>query len=88
MSLELNSDNDYVVLNGAANLGAATSGSAVGLYFKNDASSSDIAFYFAKSGSAAMFRTVSATEMCLGHRRVRRFIDVGVVEARAVTGVR
>lgn len=63
MSLEINGDNDYVIRNGAANLGNATSGTYLGGYFKNDATNNDIAMVFAKSGTSSNFRTVSATEM-------------------------
>lgn len=63
MSLEINSDNDHFVRTGAANLGSVTSGTFLGLYYKNDATNNDLAMVLSKSGASSHFRTVSATEM-------------------------
>lgn len=63
MSLELNSDNDYVARNGAANLGNTTEGTFLGWYYKNDSTNGDIITYMGKSGSTAHFRTISATQI-------------------------
>lgn len=63
MSLEINSDNDYFVRTGSANLGSVTSGSCAGWYYKNDSTNQDLALVFSKSGTASSMRTASATEM-------------------------
>jgi len=63
VSLEINSDNDYVVRDTAANLGSVTAGSYLGWYFKNDSSVNDLVMTLTKSSGSSYFRTRSATTM-------------------------
>lgn len=63
MSLELNTDNSYIVRTGAANLGNVASGTYLGWYFKNDSTNGDDVFSLGISGNGGVFRTISATQM-------------------------